>query len=64
MFIGNRMVLRLMEVALNLTAMFLGKVLRDTVIEKRLNWGHVAFARSPMSLSRCRFPSVSMGVAL
>lgn len=41
-FIGNRMVLRLMEVALNLTAMFLGKVFRDTVIESRLNWGHVA----------------------
>ena len=37
-FIGNRMVLRLMEVALNLTAMFLGKVLRDTVIERRLSW--------------------------
>lgn len=40
-FIGNRVMLRLMEVALNLTAMFLGKVLRDTVIERRLSWGQV-----------------------
>jgi peptidoglycan/LPS O-acetylase OafA/YrhL len=54
MFIGNRMVLRLMEVALNLTAMFLGKVLRDAVIERRLSWGHVvlcSIAYVPFALS-------------
>lgn len=37
---------RLMEVALNLTAMFLGKVMRDTVIGGRLRWWHVAIGAS------------------
>ena len=32
----------LMEVALNLTTMFFGKVIRDTVIGGRLRWWHVA----------------------
>jgi peptidoglycan/LPS O-acetylase OafA/YrhL len=35
-----------MEVALNLTAMFLGKVMRDTVVGGRLRWWHVAIAVS------------------
>jgi peptidoglycan/LPS O-acetylase OafA/YrhL len=42
LFIHNRIVWALMEVALNLTAMFVGKVTRDTVIGGRLRWWHVA----------------------
>jgi peptidoglycan/LPS O-acetylase OafA/YrhL len=44
--VDNRIVWRLMEVALNLTAMFLGKVMRDTVIGGRLRWWHVAICAS------------------
>lgn len=40
--IHNRVVWSLMEVALNLTAMFLGKMIRDTIIGGRLRWWHVA----------------------
>lgn len=40
--IENRLLWSLMEVALNLTAMFLGKVVRDTVIGGKLRWQHVA----------------------
>lgn len=40
--IQNRIVWSLMEVALNLTAMFLGKIIRDTVIGGRLRWSQVA----------------------
>ena len=39
---SNHLILRLGEVALNLAAMFLGKVIRDMVVEERLNWKHVA----------------------
>lgn len=40
--IENRTVSSLMEVVLNLSAMFLGKIIRDTVIGGRLRWSHVA----------------------
>jgi len=39
--ISQRIVWRLMEVALNLTAMFIGKVMRDASIGGRLKWWHV-----------------------
>lgn len=42
LFIHNRLVWTLMEITLNLTAMFFGKVVRDTVIGGRLRWWHVA----------------------
>jgi len=40
--IENRTVWGVMEVALNLTAMFLGKMIRDTIIGGKLRWQHVA----------------------
>ncbi|QPF87133.1 acyltransferase [Bradyrhizobium genosp. L] len=40
--IENRLLWSLMEVTLNITAMFLGKVIRDTVIGGKLRWQHVA----------------------
>jgi peptidoglycan/LPS O-acetylase OafA/YrhL len=40
--VENRTVSSLMEVGLNLSAMFLGKVIRDTVIGGKLRWSHVA----------------------
>ncbi len=40
--IENRTVSSLMEVGLNLSAMFLGKIVRDTVIGGKLRWTHVA----------------------
>lgn len=41
LLIENRTVTSLMEVGLNLSAMFLGKVVRDTVVGGRLRWPHV-----------------------
>jgi len=40
--VENRTVSSLMEVGLNLSAMFLGKVIRDMVIGEKLRWIHVA----------------------
>jgi len=40
--IESRTVSSLMEVGLNLSAMFLGKIIRDTVIGGKLSWRHVA----------------------
>ena len=40
--IENRTVSSLLEVGLNLSAMFLGKIIRDTVIGGKLRWSHVA----------------------
>jgi len=42
LFIPYRIVWSGMEIVLNLTAMFFGKVIRDTVIGERLRWQHVA----------------------
>lgn len=42
LFIESRMVSSFMEVGLNLSAMFLGKIIRDTVIGGKLRWLHVA----------------------
>jgi len=39
---NNHTVWGLMEVVLNLTSMFFGKVIRDTVIAERLGWRHIA----------------------
>src|SRR3954469_23751535 len=38
----NRTISSVMEVGLNLSAMFLGKIIRDTVIAGKLRWSHVA----------------------
>lgn len=38
----QRIVSRLLEVVLNIDAMLIGKVIRDTVMERRLRWWHVA----------------------
>lgn len=42
LFIPYRIVWSVMEIVLNLTAMFFGKVIRDTVIGGKLRWQHVA----------------------
>ena len=42
LFVENRAVSSVMEVGLNLSAMFLGKIVRDTVIGGTLRWRHVA----------------------
>lgn len=42
LLIESRTVSSLMEVGLNLSAMFLGKIIRDTVIGGKLRWPHVA----------------------
>jgi peptidoglycan/LPS O-acetylase OafA/YrhL len=42
LLIANRTVSSLMEVGLNLSAMFLGKIVRDAVIGGKLRWVHVA----------------------
>jgi peptidoglycan/LPS O-acetylase OafA/YrhL len=39
--IENRLLWSLMEVVLNLTAMFMGKIIRDTVVGGKLRWQHV-----------------------
>jgi peptidoglycan/LPS O-acetylase OafA/YrhL len=41
-FVKNHLVWGLLELMLDLTAMFLGKVVRDAVIGERLQWRHVA----------------------
>jgi peptidoglycan/LPS O-acetylase OafA/YrhL len=38
----QRIVSRLLEVVLNIDAMLIGKVIRDTVLARRLQWWHVA----------------------
>jgi peptidoglycan/LPS O-acetylase OafA/YrhL len=38
---GNRAVWAVLEISLNLSSMFFGKVIRDTVINKQLKWQHV-----------------------
>lgn len=42
LLIENRTVTSLLEVGLNLSAMFLGKIIRDTVVGGKLRWPHVA----------------------
>ena len=42
LLVANRTVSSLMEVGLNLSAMFLGKIIRDAVIGGKLRWTHVA----------------------
>lgn len=42
LLIQNRLVWSLLEIALDLTAMFTGKVVRDTVIGGKLRWWHLA----------------------
>ncbi|MFB9268768.1 acyltransferase family protein [Bradyrhizobium erythrophlei] len=61
--IEKRLVWSLMEVALNLTAMFMGKMVRDTVIGGKLRWWHVAgcmllYAVFAVTLSAKRFGGV------
>jgi len=63
MLIDSRTVSSLLEVALNLSAMFLGKIIRDTVIEERLRWRHVAactllYAIFAVTLAERRFGGV------
>ncbi|WP_244429503.1 MULTISPECIES: acyltransferase family protein [Bradyrhizobium] len=41
LLVENRTVSSVMEVGLNLSAMFLGKIIRDTVIGGKLRWTHV-----------------------
>ncbi|WP_158668133.1 acyltransferase family protein [Bradyrhizobium guangdongense] len=41
LLVENRTVSSVMEVGLNLSAMFLGKIIRDTVIGGKLRWAHV-----------------------
>lgn len=43
LLVESRTVSSLMEVGLNLSAMFLGKIIRDTVIGGKLRWTHVTF---------------------
>ena len=49
--IRNHIALRLMEVALDLAAMFTGKVMRDTVIERTLGWKYTILCL----LALCKF---------
>ena len=42
LLVESRTVSSVMEVGLNLSAMFLGKIIRDTVIGGKLRWTHVA----------------------
>ena len=62
-FVENRAVSSVMEVGLNLSAMFLGKIIRDTVIGGKLRWTHVAvctllYAIFAATLSDRRFGGV------
>lgn len=62
-FVENRAVSSVMEVGLNLSAMFLGKIIRDTVISGRLRWTHVTvctllYAVFAVTLSDRRFGGV------
>jgi peptidoglycan/LPS O-acetylase OafA/YrhL len=63
LLIESRTVSSLMEVGLNLSAMFLGKVVRDTVIGGKLRWSHVGvctalYAIFAITLSDRRFGGV------
>jgi peptidoglycan/LPS O-acetylase OafA/YrhL len=63
LLIANRTVSSLMEVGLNLSAMFLGKIVRDAVIGGKLRWSHVAgctllYAIFAAALSDRRFGGV------
>lgn len=51
---NNHIVWALMEIALNLSSMFFGKVIRDTVINKQLRWWHVAIC----AVLYCIFASI------
>lgn len=59
----NRTLSSVMEVGLNLSAMFLGKIIRDTVITGKLRWSHVAVCTAlysifAITLSHVRFGGV------
>ena len=63
LFVESRAVSSVMEVGLNLSAMFLGKIIRDTVIGGKLRWTHVAvctllYAVFAATLSDRRFGGV------
>ncbi|MDF0493134.1 acyltransferase family protein [Bradyrhizobium yuanmingense] len=63
LFIESRAVSSVMEVGLNLSAMFLGKIIRDTVIGGKLRWTHVTvctllYAVFAATLSDRRFGGV------
>ncbi|KYG98121.1 acyltransferase [Bradyrhizobium sp. DOA1] len=63
LFVESRAVSSVMEVGLNLSAMFLGKIIRDTVIGGKLRWTHVAvctvlYAIFAATLSDRRFGGV------
>lgn len=63
LLVESRTVSSLMEVGLNLSAMFLGKVIRDTVIGGKLRWPHVAvctvlYAIFAITLAERRFGGV------
>lgn len=63
LFVENRTVSSVMEVGLNLSAMFLGKIIRDTVIGGKLRWSHVTictlmYAIFAITLSDRRFGGV------
>ncbi|WP_448041567.1 acyltransferase family protein [Bradyrhizobium liaoningense] len=63
LLVENRTVSSVMEVGLNLSAMFLGKIIRDTVIGGKLRWTHVAvctllYAIFAATLSDRRFGGV------
>ncbi|SFQ32086.1 Peptidoglycan/LPS O-acetylase OafA/YrhL, contains acyltransferase and SGNH-hydrolase domains [Bradyrhizobium sp. Ghvi] len=63
MLVENRTISSLMEVGLNLSAMFLGKIIRDTVIGGKLQWRHVTvctvlYAIFAAALSDRRFGGV------
>ncbi|WP_454650382.1 acyltransferase family protein [Bradyrhizobium liaoningense] len=63
LLVENRTVSSVMEVGLNLSAMFLGKIIRDTVVGGKLRWTHVAvctllYAIFAATLSDRRFGGV------
>ncbi|UWU85828.1 acyltransferase [Bradyrhizobium yuanmingense] len=63
LFVESRAVSSVMEVGLNLSAMFLGKIIRDTVIGGKLRWTHVTvctllYAVFAATLSDRRFGGV------
>lgn len=63
MLTDSRTISSILEVGLNLSAMFLGKIIRDTVIEGRLRWQHVAictllYALFAVTLAEKRFGGV------
>lgn len=63
LLVESRTVSSVMEVGLNLSAMFLGKIVRDTVVGGKLRWTHVAvctllYAIFAVTLSDRRFGGV------